>query len=141
MIKCTLVLVITHRLLLRFAFVVVVVVASCTGEVFRISCVRLCRSFNLYIASSSIMGGGHHHHTPGAMPRAEQDLELLKKAQVPLNVRDNCAHLLVDLNSCRRETFFNPAQCQHQRHIYEECQYIAWLARVEKKKELAKQAA
>jgi NADH dehydrogenase (ubiquinone) 1 beta subcomplex subunit 7 len=80
------------------------------------------------------MGGGHHHHSPEAMPRADQDLELLKKHQIPLNVRDNCAHLLVGLNVCRRQTSFNPTQCTHQRHTYEECQYIAWLNRIEKKK-------
>lgn len=80
------------------------------------------------------MGGSHHHHSPEAMPKEKQDLELLKEKRIPLNVRDNCAHLLVHLNDCRRETFFNPNQCTHQRHIYEECQYIAWLSRVEKKK-------
>lgn len=86
------------------------------------------------------MGGGHHAHSPEAMPREDQDLELLKKHQIPLNVRDNCAHLLVPLNVCRRETGFNPDRCTHQRHIYEECQYIAWCARVEAKK-AAKAAA
>jgi NADH dehydrogenase (ubiquinone) 1 beta subcomplex subunit 7 len=80
------------------------------------------------------MGGHDHHFSPEAMPKADQDLELLKKHHVALNVRDNCAHLLVGLNECRRETLFNPDRCQHQRHIYEECQYIAWTARVEAKK-------
>lgn len=85
------------------------------------------------------MGGGHHHHpsSPEAMPRQDQDLELLKKEQVPLWVRDNCAHLLVPLNRCRRETFFNPDRCTHQRHIYEECQFLAWEKRVEAKKALS----
>jgi NADH dehydrogenase (ubiquinone) 1 beta subcomplex subunit 7 len=79
-------------------------------------------------------GGGHHHHSPEAMPKEDQDLDLLKREKVPIAVWDNCAHLLVELNRCRRQTFFNPDYCQHQRHIYEECQYIAWLARVEAKK-------
>ena len=79
------------------------------------------------------MGGGHHHHLPEAMPKADQDLELLKQHQIALNVRDNCAHLLVPLNECRRETLFNPDRCTHQRHIYEECQYIAWSRRVDAK--------
>jgi len=78
------------------------------------------------------MGG--NHHSPEAMPKADQDLQLLKDHQVPVAVRDNCAHLLVDLNVCRRQTFFNPDQCTHQRHIYEECQYIAWDRRVQAKK-------
>lgn len=80
--------------------------------------------------------GGDHHHSPEAMPRAEQDWDSLKKAQIPLAYRDNCAHLLVPLNECRRDTFANPHKCNHERHIYEECQYIAWLQRIEKKKEM-----
>lgn len=88
------------------------------------------------------MGGGHHHENPAAMPRADQDLQLLKDHQIPLAYRDNCAHLLVPLNECRRETFFNPARCQQQRHIYEECEYIAWQRRVEAKKaQMAAKAA
>lgn len=87
------------------------------------------------------MGGGHHHHSPEAMPRTDQDMELLRTERIGLPFRDNCAHLLVPLNRCRKETFYMPWKCTHQRHIYEECQYIAWLARVEKKKELAKAAA
>ena len=86
------------------------------------------------------MGGGHHHHSPEAMPKSDQDLQLLKDSHVPLAFRDNCGHLLVDLNACRRETAFSPAQCQHQRHIYEECQYIAWLSRIEAKKQAQKVA-
>ena len=78
------------------------------------------------------MGG--HGHSPEATPKAEQDVASLNQHKIPLAYRDNCAHLLVPLNVCRRETFYSPHQCQHQRHIYEECEYIAWLARVEAKK-------
>jgi NADH dehydrogenase (ubiquinone) 1 beta subcomplex subunit 7 len=85
------------------------------------------------------MGGGHHH-SPEAMPRAEQDVELLKKHQIPIALRDSCAHLLVPLNECRRETFFNPDRCTHQRHIYEECEFIAWSARVDEKKKILAEA-
>jgi len=87
------------------------------------------------------MGGGHHAHSPAAMPVDKQDLQLLKDEQIPPAYRDKCAHLLVKLNQCRRETYFNPDRCTHQRHTYEECEYIAWEKRVEKKKELKKQAA
>jgi NADH dehydrogenase (ubiquinone) 1 beta subcomplex subunit 7 len=85
------------------------------------------------------MGG--HHHSPEAMPKSDQDLQLLKDNQIPLAVRDNCGHLLVDLNVCRRETAFNPGKCTHQRHIYEECEYIAWLHRIDVKKAAQKAAA
>jgi NADH-ubiquinone oxidoreductase B18 subunit (NDUFB7) len=64
------------------------------------------------------MGGGHHH-SPEAMPRAEQDVELLKKHQIPIALRDSCAHLLVPLN---------------------ECQFIAWSARVDEKKKILAEA-
>ena len=79
------------------------------------------------------MGGGHHHHSPGAMPKDEQDLELLKREQVPVPYRDKCAHLLVPLNRCRQETFSNPHRCTQQRHIYEECQFILYTRRCEAK--------
>jgi NADH dehydrogenase (ubiquinone) 1 beta subcomplex subunit 7 len=77
--------------------------------------------------------GGDHHFSPEAMPKADQDLESLKANQIALGYRDNCAHLLVGLNSCRRQKLFNPHQCTHERHTYEECEYIAWSARSEKK--------
>lgn len=81
------------------------------------------------------MGG--HGHSPEAAPQKNQDLKSLSDHRVPVAFRDNCAHLLVKLNSCRRETFFDPGQCTHQRHIYEECEYIAWSARTEQKKNMA----
>jgi NADH dehydrogenase (ubiquinone) 1 beta subcomplex subunit 7 len=81
------------------------------------------------------MGGGHHH-SPEAMPKKDQDLELLKKHRIPLGLRDSCAHLLIPLDECRRETLFNPDRCTHQRHTYEECQFIAWSQRVEDKKQM-----
>ena len=87
------------------------------------------------------MGGGEHHHSPAAMPKKDQDLALLKKHRIPLAFRDSCAHLLIPLDECRRETYFNPDQCGHQRHTYEECQFIAWSQRVEAKKELNATAA
>lgn len=84
------------------------------------------------------MGGGHHHGpSPEAQPKREQDLALLKKEQIPLHFRDNCAHLLVPLNRCRRDTWFNPDVCKHERHIYEECEFLAWEKRVEAKKAMS----
>ena len=86
------------------------------------------------------MGG--HHHNPEAQPKEKQDLQSLKDAQIPLGYRDTCAHLLVKLNECRRETLYNPHKCSHQRHTYEECGYNGWLGRVDAKTKLvAKQKA
>ena len=79
------------------------------------------------------MGGGGP--SPGAMPRDDQDLESLKANKIPLAFRDKCGHLLVDLNNCRRATYFSPMKCTHERHIYEECEYILWQRRCDAKKE------
>ena len=80
------------------------------------------------------MGGGHHFN-PEAEPKKDQDLQALKDNKVPLAFRDTCGHLLIKLNKCRRETFFSPNKCGHERHTYEECGYYAFLQRVEAKKQ------
>ena len=47
----------------------------------------------------------------------------LEDASVPLQWRDYCAHLLIPLNACRRETLSAPWRCGHERHAYEQCQF------------------
>ena len=84
------------------------------------------------------MGGGHHHVTPGSEPRKDQDMQAIKDAKIPLAWRDTCSHILVGLNKCRRETWWNPNKCEHDRHIYEECEYNAYLQRVEAKVQVDK---
>ena len=79
------------------------------------------------------MGGGHHHYNPEAEPRADQDLAALAKAKTPIAYRDTCGHLLVPLNKCRRESWWNPGECGHERHTYEECLYNSYLQRCEAK--------
>ena len=44
-------------------------------------------------------------------------------AQINIAFRDHCAHKLVDLNECRRENYYLPWTCQHEKHSYEKCQY------------------
>jgi len=89
------------------------------------------------------MGG--HHANPHAKPVAEQDHEAMAKARVPIPYRDTCAHLLMPLNKCRRESFWNPGKCGHERHTYEECLYNSYLqrceAKVQENKVLAARAA
>jgi NADH-ubiquinone oxidoreductase B18 subunit (NDUFB7) len=83
------------------------------------------------------MGGGHHHHlNKEAMPRDDQDLDAIKAAGIPIAFRDTCSHLLIKLNKCRHVTWSNPTKCTHERHTYEECEYYAFLQRVEAKKQL-----
>mmetsp|Transcript_8043 Transcript_8043/g.7614 ORF Transcript_8043/g.7614 Transcript_8043/m.7614 type:complete len:96 (+) Transcript_8043:40-327(+) len=90
------------------------------------------------------MGGGHHAN-PAAKPVAEQDHEAMAKARLPIAYRDTCAHLLIPLNKCRRETWWNPNKCGHERHTYEECLYNSYLqrceAKVQENKVLAARAA
>ena len=50
-------------------------------------------------------------------------VEEMQKHRVPLGFRDACAHLLIPLNKCRESTRFMPWKCEHERHIYEKCQY------------------
>ena len=77
------------------------------------------------------MGG---RNNPEAEPKAKQDVAAMAKAKIPLAYRDKCGHLLVDLNKCRRESYYIPTYCGHERHTYEECEYYAWMDRVAKKK-------
>jgi NADH dehydrogenase (ubiquinone) 1 beta subcomplex subunit 7 len=76
------------------------------------------------------MGG---HYNPAAAPREDQDYEAIKAARIPIANRDKCAHLLIPLNECRRESFFSPYACKLERNTYQQCLYYLYLARVETK--------
>lgn len=49
--------------------------------------------------------------------------EEMREAKLDIGYRDFCAHLLIPLNECRRKSFFLPWKCEHERHVYEKCQY------------------
>lgn len=49
--------------------------------------------------------------------------EEMEAAKIGLAYRDECAHLLIPLNECRRSTFYLPWKCEHERHVYEKCKY------------------
>jgi NADH dehydrogenase (ubiquinone) 1 beta subcomplex subunit 7 len=49
--------------------------------------------------------------------------EEMKAAKLDIGYRDFCAHLLIPLNACRRKSFYLPWKCEHERHVYEKCQY------------------
>jgi NADH dehydrogenase (ubiquinone) 1 beta subcomplex subunit 7 len=61
--------------------------------------------------------------------------EEMEAYRVPLAYRDYCAHLLIPLNVCRRETMYAPWKCEHERHAYEKCQYEEYCHRVQTLKE------
>ena len=47
----------------------------------------------------------------------------MAKAQLPMDARDYCAHLLIPLNRCRVDNLYLPWTCQQQKHAYEKCVY------------------
>lgn len=49
--------------------------------------------------------------------------EEMRDAKLDIGYRDFCAHLLIPLNECRRASYFLPWKCEHERHVYEKCQY------------------
>jgi len=62
--------------------------------------------------------------------------EELKANRVPLAWRDSCSALLIPLNVCRKKMMYKVWECDHERHIYEKCQYDDYVRRM---KELSKQ--
>jgi len=65
-------------------------------------------------------------------PEMHISREILKLERIPIEWRDFCAHFLIPLDHCRRETLFMPWKCHQERHAYEKCQYEDWLRRMEK---------
>jgi len=61
--------------------------------------------------------------------------EEMKRAKLDVAYRDFCAHLLIPLNECRRKSFYLPWKCEHERHVYEKCQYKEYMKRVAAMKE------
>ncbi|CAI9096846.1 OLC1v1033075C1 [Oldenlandia corymbosa var. corymbosa] len=60
---------------------------------------------------------------PGSSKKMIATQEEMVEAKVPLGYRDQCAHLLIPLNKCRRAEFFLPWKCEDERHVYEKCEY------------------
>lgn len=56
--------------------------------------------------------------------------EELDAAKIPYSFRDYCAHLLLPLNDCRRDNWYMPWACGHEKHVYEKCQYKEFKRRV-----------
>ena len=59
-------------------------------------------------------------------------------AHLPMGYRDQCAHILIPLNKCRRQTMYMPFKCQDLRHEYEKCQYDLYKIRVNRRKQALK---
>ncbi|KZT21254.1 hypothetical protein NEOLEDRAFT_1244693 [Neolentinus lepideus HHB14362 ss-1] len=68
--------------------------------------------------------------------------EELKAHKVPLGWRDQCSALLIPLNVCRKDKYYLPWECGHERHAYEKCQWEDYMRRMKalSKKQLAEKA-
>ncbi|KAL1519187.1 hypothetical protein AB1Y20_003447 [Prymnesium parvum] len=63
-------------------------------------------------------------------PEIKVTREEMKAARIPLVFRDSCAHILIPLNQCRKQTWYSPFKCTDLRHSYEKCQYDEYMRRV-----------
>ncbi|XP_008187501.1 NADH dehydrogenase [ubiquinone] 1 beta subcomplex subunit 7 isoform X1 [Acyrthosiphon pisum] len=54
----------------------------------------------------------------------------MESAKVPLDARDFCAHMLLNLRGCIRDNFPFNHHCHHEREEYYECQYHDYLDRM-----------
>eukprot|EP00002_Diphylleia_rotans_P024375 TRINITY_DN480_c0_g1_i1.p1 TRINITY_DN480_c0_g1~~TRINITY_DN480_c0_g1_i1.p1 ORF type:complete len:104 (-),score=22.61 TRINITY_DN480_c0_g1_i1:183-494(-) len=57
-------------------------------------------------------------------------METMDAHQIPAAFRDHCAHLLIPLNVCRKNSNYYPWKCEDERHAYERCQFEEYLLRV-----------
>lgn len=76
------------------------------------------------------MGGHEEDNTDYSASKED-----MKKHRIPVCYRDQCAGLLIPLNVCRKETWYNPMECSHERHAYEKCEHREYEKRVQAMKE------
>ncbi|CAH3018828.1 unnamed protein product, partial [Porites evermanni] len=67
---------------------------------------------------------------PGVMKVTQKEMA---DAKLPLSGRDYCAHLLIPLLKCRKETYMVPWKCHHEKHLWERCEYDDFMYRVREK--------
>ncbi|KAJ3171659.1 hypothetical protein HDU88_007739 [Geranomyces variabilis] len=72
------------------------------------------------------------HDDGGAPPNTYITREELQKEGIPLAWRDYCAHLLPDLNKCRKESYYLPWKCENERVAWMKCQYDDYQRRMRK---------
>nr|XP_025044958.1 NADH dehydrogenase [ubiquinone] 1 beta subcomplex subunit 7 isoform X1 [Pelodiscus sinensis] len=52
----------------------------------------------------------------------------MNEAQLPLEQRDYCAHYLIKLLKCKRDSFPNFLACKHERHDWDYCEHLEYVA-------------
>jgi NADH dehydrogenase (ubiquinone) 1 beta subcomplex subunit 7 len=53
----------------------------------------------------------------------------MRAQNLPLRYRDYCAHFITPINKCRRENYFAPWSCHHEKLDWEKCQHQVWKER------------
>ncbi|CAH6812216.1 NADH dehydrogenase [ubiquinone] 1 beta subcomplex subunit 7 [Phodopus roborovskii] len=54
----------------------------------------------------------------------------MNDAQLVLQQRDYCAHYLIRLLKCRRDSFPNFLACKHERHDWDYCEHLDYVKRM-----------
>mmetsp|Transcript_4470 Transcript_4470/g.6252 ORF Transcript_4470/g.6252 Transcript_4470/m.6252 type:complete len:113 (+) Transcript_4470:387-725(+) len=57
--------------------------------------------------------------------------EEMKQTNLPLRLRDYCAHLAIPLKECGYRNYFLPGKCDHELHAWEKCRYHEFLRTME----------
>ncbi|KAJ3296662.1 hypothetical protein BCR33DRAFT_845056 [Rhizoclosmatium globosum] len=79
-----------------------------------------------------------------APPKMHISQKEMQKEKIPIAFRDYCAHLLPELNKCRRDNWYLPWHCEQERVTWTKCQYDDYQRRMkilEKRKRLEDEAA
>lgn len=54
----------------------------------------------------------------------------MNNAQLTLQQRDYCAHYLIRLLKCKRDSFPNFLACKHERHDWDYCEHMDYVKRM-----------
>lgn len=54
----------------------------------------------------------------------------MNDAQLVLQQRDYCAHHLIRLLKCKRDSFPNFLACKHERHAWDHCEHLDYVMRM-----------
>ncbi|KDE03124.1 hypothetical protein MVLG_06362 [Microbotryum lychnidis-dioicae p1A1 Lamole] len=69
-------------------------------------------------------------HATGLFEPQPAAPELANRARLPIGWRDQCGKLLIPLNVCRHENLYMTWKCDHEKHVYEKCQYDDYMNRM-----------
>lgn len=65
--------------------------------------------------------------TPLSLAKPTITEKEMQDARVPLEWRDGCADILIELNKCRNAHGYLPSKCKELRHAYEKCQHDEYI--------------